>query len=293
MSFSHFLSSLFFIQSSRLDQIPRGAYWFDVKASGSTSDVDRFPLSSDVYPSRCSFSFLFVSNPPSPYLVATRMSRQFLGLIIAQFFLLSSNLVCGFTPSSLTSGSVLARSEPSRARTLLPAKKKAGASSAPAKGKVQVKLLKHVAGTGQAGEVVMVTPAFFNNKLRPTQSAKIVSDEEVAQEKAESVEQQREAKEKATELQEKISGLQVIMKRKSGPDGQLFGGINAKAIMTEVHSAVGDDFLNQKGVKISEITDENGKKMRGDIKHTGQYGSRISLLSGISAKFDIEVLGES
>ena len=51
--------------------------------------------------------------------------------------------------------------------------------------KVQVKLLKHVAGTGQAGEIIMVAPAFFTNKLQKTGSAKRISDEEVQKEMAE------------------------------------------------------------------------------------------------------------
>ena len=73
--------------------------------------------------------------------------------------------------------------------------------------KVQVKLLKHVAGTGQAGEVVMVTPAFFNNKLRPTKSAKIISDEDVESERAEAEALAESTKATATELQEKISEM--------------------------------------------------------------------------------------
>jgi hypothetical protein len=67
--------------------------------------------------------------------------------------------------------------------TTLFAKKKAVAA---APKKIQVKLLKHIAGTGQAGEVILVTPAFFNNKLRPTKSAEIISDEQVEKERAES-----------------------------------------------------------------------------------------------------------
>ena len=175
--------------------------------------------------------------------------------------------------------------------TALFGKKKGGATTSPSKSKVQVKLLKHVAGTGQAGEVVMVTPAFFNNKLRPTKSAQMISDEEVAREQSESEQQDKEATETAEALQAKISELTLKLTRKAGPDGQLFGGINAKMIITELQAKIGDeeDFLSQKGVKITELVDGDGKKIRGDLKHTGTFTSKISLRQDISAKFDILV----
>jgi ribosomal protein L9 len=178
--------------------------------------------------------------------------------------------------------------------TVLFSKKKAAAAS-PAKGKVQVKLLKHVAGTGQAGEVIMVTPAFFNNKLRPTKSATMISDDEVAREQSEAEKQETEEIQIAEELQSKIEDLQVKMSRKAGPDGQLFGGINTKMIITEIQSLLKDDkdYLSQKNVKITDLLDEDGKKMRGDIKHTGTFSSKISLRKNISAKFDIIVDSEN
>ena len=153
-----------------------------------------------------------------------------------------------------------------------------------------MKLLKHVAGTGQAGDVIQVTPAFFNNKLRPTNSAAIISDEEVAKERAEGEEMEREINEKAKELQATLSETTLTLTRKAGPEGQLFGGIGPKVIMSELEKVNGSKFLSQKWVKISEILDENGKKMRGDIKHTGSFGARINLKKDISAKFAIEVV---
>lgn len=174
--------------------------------------------------------------------------------------------------------------------SVLNAKKKNAGGAATKKGKVQVKLLKHVAGTGQAGDVIQVTPAFFNNKLRPTNSAAIISDEEVAKERAEGEEMEREINEKAKELQATLSETTLTLTRKAGPEGQLFGGIGPKVIMSELEKVNGSKFLSQKWVKISEILDENGKKMRGDIKHTGSFGARINLKKDISAKFAIEVV---
>eukprot|EP00980_Cylindrotheca_fusiformis_P019447 scaffold6708_cov134-Cylindrotheca_fusiformis.AAC.17 len=174
--------------------------------------------------------------------------------------------------------------------TQLQAKKKKTAPAATKK--VQVKLLKHVAGSGQAGEVILVTPAFFNNKLRPMQAAEMISDEEVAEELAKKEAKEKEERAKAEELKETLDAIALQLKRKAGPDGQLFGGIGPKTIMSELQAEVNDDYLNNKWVKVTEVLNEDGKKIRGDIKHTGDFGAKISLLSGISAKIDISVEAE-
>lgn len=242
------------------------------------------------------------------------MSRRRLSII---FFIVRVLAATGFAPSSPTEGPSLAphhRATYQRRNTnpiihgtvsnsllsptttaIFGKKKGGGAATSASKGKVQVKLLKHVAGTGQAGDVLMVTPAFFNNKLRPTKSAQMITDQEVAKEQSEAEEEELEAKATAEALQAKISELELTLARKAGPDGQLFGGINPKMIISELQTAIGDetDFLNQKSVKITEILDENGKKMRGDIKHTGKFVSKIALRKGISSSFDILVESEN
>lgn len=166
--------------------------------------------------------------------------------------------------------------------------KKKKAAPAAAK-KIQVKMLKHVAGTGQAGQVVNVTPAFFNNKLRPTKSAVVISDEQVEQEEAAAAAEAKEKREKAEALKEKIAAITLTITRKAGPDGQLFGGIGPKVIVEELKSRIEDDYLSSKSVKITAVTDEDGKKMRGDIKHTGNFGATIALSKDISARLPIVV----
>lgn len=169
----------------------------------------------------------------------------------------------------------------------LSAKKKAAPAASK---KVQVKLLKHVAGTGQAGEVIMVTPPFFNNKLRPTQSAELISDDQVEMEKAQAALQAKERQVKAAAVQEQVQGETIVLKRKAGPDGQLFGGIGAKVIMEELKAKTGeDDFLDSKGVKITALLDEDGRKMRGDIKHTGSFQAMLQLSKQVAATVKIEV----
>ena len=176
--------------------------------------------------------------------------------------------------------------------TALQARKKAAAPAASKK--VQVKLLKHVAGTGQAGEVVMVTPPFYNNKLRPTKSAVLISDEEVDMERVEAALAEKELTSKAESIKEQVEGALLTLKRKAGPDGQLFGGIGAKNIIEELKETTGeDDFLGGKTVKITALMDGDGKKMRGDIKHTGSFQATLSWTKDIKATVAIQVEAES
>lgn len=169
------------------------------------------------------------------------------------------------------------------------------ATVAPVK-KIQVKMLKYMEGTGHVGEIVLVTPAFFNNKLRPTSSAVIISDEQVAQQRADADLLEQETNAKASALRDRLTDLSLRLRRKAGPEGHLFGGIGPKALMDELHKVLEgdeDDFLNHKGVKVTSITDSEGNDMRGDIKHTGEFRVNMSLTKDITASFGITVETES
>lgn len=179
----------------------------------------------------------------------------------------------------------------SKPSTALFSKKKGSASPASAK-KIQVKLLKHVAGTGQAGEVVKVTPAFFNNRLRPTSLAKLISEEELEQEQTANAVARLEQDRVAQTMKDRIEALSFCLKRKVGPNGQLFGGVGPKVIMDELYDAIPDDFLTQKTVKIATLTDEHGKKIQGDIKSVGLFKASITLTSDYSATLDLKIEAE-
>jgi ribosomal protein L9 len=136
-------------------------------------------------------------------------------------------------------------------------------------------------------------PAFYNNKLRPTQSAVLISDEEVQKEQVKAAEADKQTRETAERLKELFLSKSIVFKRKAGPDGQLFGGIGAKAIMEELQSTFGEEeFLSRKSVKVTSLLDADGEKIAGDIKHTGKFGATISLTQDLSAKIEIEVEGE-
>lgn len=179
--------------------------------------------------------------------------------------------------------------------------KKAGAGGTSASKKIQVKLLKHVKGTGQAGDVVLVSPAYFNNALRPTKSAEVISDDQVKLETQKRQADEQVHSEQASNLHSLLTGsnedgssFKLIIATKAGPEGQLFGGIGAKTIMEELKKQVPHPFWKeqQKGAKIIAMHGADGKKMRGDIKHLGDFSVSLAITKDITSKFPIVIVPE-
>lgn len=177
--------------------------------------------------------------------------------------------------------------------TSLAAKKKKKNPNAGKGGKIQVKLTKHIAGTGQAGDIIMVAPAFFEHKLRKSQSAVRISDEEVAKEKSEADATAEKDMAAAMVLKEEIDSLTLTLSRKAGPEGNLFGGVGYKHLLEELRNTVPNVTLGDK-VKITTIKEAGSSEaMKHDIKTLGEYEGTIKLLKGVTADFNILVVEES
>ena len=167
------------------------------------------------------------------------------------------------------------------------AKKSTGKS-----GKIQVKLLKHVEGTGHVGDIIMVAPAFFQNKLKKSNSAIRITDEEAAKENAEKKAKAKEVLDAAKDIQEKIENLNISLSKKAGPDGHLFGGVGRKLILDELRKQFPKGAINGKQVKITSIIDQDKNDLTQDIKEIGEYKATISLLKDVSATFSVSVVAD-
>lgn len=127
-------------------------------------------------------------------------------------------------------------------------KKKGGGDGGSATTKIQVKLLQHIAGTGQAGDVILVNPIFFANKLRPQKLARMITDEEVQKDNDVKQMQSDELLKQAKALKDLIdtgdddendnsgdtssSYFLAFLDNQTGPDGKkLFGGIGPKKLL--------------------------------------------------------------
>jgi len=191
-------------------------------------------------------------------------------------------------------GTVIAGIAPTNGRDgILPplyAKKKKKSSNEAKSNKIQVKLTKNVPGTGVIGEVIMVAPAFFENKLKRTQSAVRISDEEVADGNAKKNEKNRVEKNNAIDTKGKVEDIALSLSKKTGPDGRLFGSVTHKVILEELGKKLPKGSLGSKKVKITVIESEDGDDVGRDIKNTGAYKATIRLLEDVSAEFAIEVV---
>ncbi|KAG7339437.1 ribosomal protein L9 [Nitzschia inconspicua] len=173
-------------------------------------------------------------------------------------------------------------------------KRKSGTTaSSSSSSKMQVRLLRHIAGTGQAGDIIMVTPAFYNNKLRPKHLAEPITDEQVQKLTQQQQAQQQAILEAATKLQQQLSQDNGFVLRfpnnKTGPDGKkLFGGIGTKKLLQQLQEVVNDPYLQQKQVKVLELS-ENGTTLQGDIKETGVYVMKLQLTKDITVKIQVVV----
>lgn len=97
-----------------------------------------------------------------------------------------------------------------------------------------------------------------------------------------------ETRAEATELAEELAGTTIVIKRKAGEDCTLFGGIGEKLSQ---RSCKPSSNISRKGVNIVAVR-EDGKKLKHDIKHIGDFEAQISLTKDITGKVKVEVQAE-
>ena len=137
--------------------------------------------------------------------------------------------------------------------------------------KIQVKLLQHIAGTGQAGDVIMVNPIFFDNKLRPQKLARKINDDEVQNDIATNQENTKQCNKEATTIVQ-ILGIDSessssssssskytlsFLDNQTGPDGlKLFGGIGPKKLLDALKLDCKEfDLYSKEHTKLVSIVD--------------------------------------
>ena len=197
------------------------------------------------------------------------------------------------------------------------AKKKGGSGATQPvskKGKIQVVLLETVPKVGQSGDVVFVSSAIFQNQLKRSNKARLISEEEVQAMEAEKAAAEKEMLEEAIKTKqmleeamvEKISdaeqcatdgddicGVALEMKRKAGPEGNLFGGVNPKMVMDALKQRYPQGSWEGRQVKMTDVKDSDGKDVKKkDIKHTGDYTVSVTLGKGVDVTFILSILEE-
>lgn len=179
--------------------------------------------------------------------------------------------------------------------------------------KIQVQLLETVPKIGQTGDVVFVSGAVYQNQLKLANKARLISAEEVQKMDQEREEQEQEMAELAMKtkamLEEAmfenlggedqcdasadICGVALEMKRKAGPEGNLFGAVNPKVVMEALKEKYPEGSWDGKQVKLTDVKDVDGKDVKKkDIKHTGDYTMSVSLGKDVDVTFILSILAE-
>ena len=148
---------------------------------------------------------------------------------------------------------------------------------------MKVLLIKDVKSLGSAGEVKEVKPGYGQNFLIKKGFAKPATPEIIAEHEAEL---KRLAEEEAAEIArltqtaEQLDKIEVIITKKVGNNGHLFGAITKDEVATALKE--------QHGIEIDKkhITDKSA------IKTIGEHDLDLKLGHGIHAKLHVDVQGE-
>jgi large subunit ribosomal protein L9 len=148
---------------------------------------------------------------------------------------------------------------------------------------MKVLLIKDVKGLGKAGEVKEVKDGYGKNFLIGKGFAKAATNEVIKQHAAS---ERKKAADAAAELETlktlaaKLEKLEVVIRKKLGETGHLFGAVTKEEI---AHA-----LLEQHKIEI----DKKHIESKTAIKTTGKHALDLKLGHGIHASLHIDVVGE-
>ena len=148
---------------------------------------------------------------------------------------------------------------------------------------MKVLLIKDVKSLGKKGEIKEVKDGYGKNFLIGKGFALHATNEVMKKYEAE---QKRKAKQDASELarlkdiEKKLADLKLVIKRKLGANGSLFGAVTKDEIANELASEF-DIEIDKKTIEIDKA-----------IKMTGDFDISVKLGHGIHAKLNVEIVGE-
>jgi large subunit ribosomal protein L9 len=145
---------------------------------------------------------------------------------------------------------------------------------------MKVILTEDLRGTGKRGETVDVKEGYGRNYLIPEGLA--LPANESNQKRFENIIKNLQDKKgrvlkAASDIKEKLEEITLIIKKKAGSDGKLFGSVTHKDVADSIKETIGVD-INKKSVRINE-----------PIKSTGAHTLEIHLEQNITATVKVEV----
>lgn len=145
---------------------------------------------------------------------------------------------------------------------------------------MKVILTEDLRGSGKRGDTIEVKEGFGRNFLIPKGLALPATEGNIK--KAENIIKERIAKKErdlkiAGDIKAKLEEITLIIRKKAGADGKLFGSVTNKDIAEAVKGTIGFE-IDKKNIKIKE-----------PIKATGLHEVEIHLEQGVAANVKTEV----
>jgi large subunit ribosomal protein L9 len=145
---------------------------------------------------------------------------------------------------------------------------------------MKVILTEDLRGTGKKGETVDVKEGYGRNYLIPEGLA--LPATESNQKRFENIiknlhDKKGRVLKAAADIKEKLEETPLVIKKKAGVDGKLFGSVTHKDVADAIKEALNIE-INKKGVRIDE-----------PIKTTGAHTLEIHLEQNVTATVKVEV----
>lgn len=146
--------------------------------------------------------------------------------------------------------------------------------------KVRVLLIENVEGLGAKGEIKEVSQGYANNflfrkKLAIKATPEIINE---YQQKIKSLEKKKAKEEKESrKFAELLKNTEIVIKKKAGKTGKLFGAVTQKE--------VADALLSQRGIRL----DKKQIHFATQIKQVGEFSATAELGFGLKQEFKILV----
>ena len=146
---------------------------------------------------------------------------------------------------------------------------------------MKVILTEEIRGLGTRGDIVTVKDGYARNFLIPKNLAR-----EASAGNLKAVEQERkkwallgqQEKEAAQKAADKVKGVKIVIQKRVGDQGHLFGSVTANDIA---------DALVAKGIEVDKRRIEMGHP----IKNTGLHDVEVRLHREVTAQIQVEVVG--
>ena len=148
---------------------------------------------------------------------------------------------------------------------------------------MKVILLDNIKGVGKKDEIINASDGYARNFLFPKKLAVEANNENLAKlnnKKEAAIYKKDKEKQQAEELANKLKGIMLKIKVKSGENGKIFGGVTAKEISDNLKAQYNFD-IDKKKIELKET-----------IKTLGGFVVTIKLYEGVMASLKIDVISE-